>query len=189
MAELNKEDLARSIGHTIRRLRQERGLTLKEFGEETGLSGPFLSQLENGRAMPSIVTLHKVAIALGTTAQAVLAGDDPEAITVVRSGEGRTFELGNGGATVRFLIRGSYRMEVTLTVADPGFKQSEYIEHFGDDMVFVLDGRIEVEVADACTELLNPGDAMGYPSSAPHRWRVRGDEPARFLMVSAPATF
>lgn len=189
MTELNKEDLARSIGHTIRRLRQERGLTLKEFGEKTGLSGPFLSQLENGRAMPSIVTLHRAASALGTTAQALLAGDDSEAISVVRDGEGRPFELGEGGAVVRFLIRGSHRMEVTLTVADPGFRQSEYMEHIGDDMVFVLDGQIEVEMAGLRTEMLNPGDAMGYPSTVPHRWQVIGDEQARFLMVSAPATF
>ena len=86
MAELNKEDLAKSIGRVIRVLRQERGLTLKEFGEKTGLSGPFLSQLENGRAMPSIVTLHLAADALGTTAQALLAGDDSEPVSVVRKG-------------------------------------------------------------------------------------------------------
>ncbi len=189
MDELNKEDLARSIGHTIRLLRQERKLTIKEFGERTGLSSPFLSQVENGRAMPSIVTLHRLAIALGTTAQALLAGDDPDTISVVRSGEGRVFELGEGGAEVRFLVRGSHRMEVTLTVADPGFDQPEYMEHVGDDMVFVLEGQIEVEVADLRTEILNSGDAMGYPSVVPHRWRVVGDSPARFLMVSAPATF
>ena len=189
MAELNKEDLARSIGRTIRRLRQERGMTIKELGEQAGLSSPFLSQLENGRAMPSIVTLHQAAAALGTTAQALLAGDDPEAISVVRAGEGRAFELSEGGAVVRFLIRGSHRMEVTLTVADPGFERSEYMEHIGDDMVYVLGGQIEVELADYGTQVLKEGDAMGYPSTIPHRWRVAGDQPARFLMVSAPATF
>lgn len=189
MADPSKEDLAQSIGRTIRRLRQERGLTLKQFGERTELSGPFLSQLENGRAMPSVVTLHRVATSLGTTAQALLAGDDPEAISVVRSGEGRAFEVGEGGAVVRFLFRGSHRMEVTLTVAEPGFNQQEYMEHVGDDMIFVLDGQIEVEVAGLRTDVLGPGDAMGYPSTLPHRWRVTGDQPARFLMVSAPATF
>ncbi len=189
MAELNKQGMARSIGRGIRRLRQERGLTIKAFGEQTGLSGPYLSQLENGRAMPSIVTLHRVATALGTTAQALLAGDDAEAINVVRSGDGRAFELGDGGAVVRFLIRGSHRMEVTLTVAEPGFRQSEYMEHVGDDMIFVLEGQIEIEIADYRTETLCPGDAIGYPSTIPHRWRVVGDGPARFLFVSAPATF
>jgi len=189
MNDLDKEDLAKSIGRTIRSVRQDRGMTLKDFGNKTGLSGPFLSQLENGRAMPSIVTLHKAADALGTSAQALLAGDDSEPISVVRSGDGRTFEFGDGGAVVRFLMRPSHRMEVTLTVAQPGFQQAEYMEHVGDDMVYVLDGQIEIEVSGYGTEVVGPGDAIGYPSSIPHRWSVVGDEPARFLFVSAPATF
>jgi transcriptional regulator with XRE-family HTH domain len=189
MGDLNKDDLAKSIGRGIRRVRQERGLTLREFGEKTGLSGPFLSQLENGRAMPSIVTLHRAADALGTTAQALLAGDDSEPVSVVRAGEGRKFEFGDGGALVSFLMRASHRMEVTLTVADPGFSQSEYMEHVGDDMIYVLEGQIEVEVAEYRTETLGVGDTIGYPSTIPHRWRVIGDEPAKFLFVSAPATF
>ena len=189
MAELNKDDLAKSIGRGIRRVRQERGMTLKEFGDETGLSGPFLSQLENGRAMPSIVTLHRVAEALGTTAQALLAGDDAELVSIVRAGEGRTFEFGDGGAIVRFVMRSSHRMEVTQTVARPDFEQSEYMEHAGDDMLYVLRGQVEVEVLDHRTETLSAGDAIGYPSSIPHRWRVIGDEQAEFLFVSAPATF
>ena len=104
-------------------------------------------------------------------------------------GEGRVFEVSDVGAVVRFLFRGSHRMEATLTVAEPGFAQSEPMEHIGDDMVFVIEGQIEIEVAGVRTEVLSPGDAMGYPSTIPHRWRVAGDAPARFLMVSAPATF
>lgn len=189
MAEVNKEDLAKAIGRGIRALRQERGLTLKEFGEKTGLSGPFLSQLENGRAMPSIVTLHMAADALGTTAQALLAGDESEPVSVVRKGEGRSFAFNDSGAVVSFLMRASHRMEVTHTVAKPGFQQSEYMEHVGDDMIYVLQGQIEVEVAEFRTETLQAGDTIGYPSTIPHRWRVIGDEPAEFLFVSAPATF
>ncbi|MDJ0925191.1 MAG: cupin domain-containing protein [Acidimicrobiia bacterium] len=189
MAELNKDDLAKSIGRGIRRVRQERGLTLKEFGDQTGLSGPFLSQLENGRAMPSIVTLHRAAEVLGTTAQALLAGDDAEPVSVVRAGEGRTFDFGDGGASVRFVMRASHRMEVTETVAQPGFEQSEFMEHVGDDMIYVLRGEVEVEIRDQKTERLSAGDAIGYPSTIPHRWRVVSDEPAEFLFVSAPATF
>jgi transcriptional regulator with XRE-family HTH domain len=189
MAQLNKEDLAKSIGGGIRVLREERGLTLKEFGEKTGLSGPFLSQLENGRAMPSIVTLHLAADALGTTAQALLAGDDSEPVSVVRKGEARSFEFDNRGAVVSFLMRASHRMEVTHTVAQPGFRQAEYMEHVGDDMIYVLEGHIEVEVEDFRTETLGAGDTIGYPSTIPHRWRVVGDESAEFLFVSAPATF
>jgi len=155
----------------------------------TGLSGPFLSQLENGRAMPSIVTLHRTADALGITAQALLADDDAALVSVVRSGEGKAFEFGDGGAVLSFLMRTSHRMEVTLTVAEPGFSQSEYLEHVGDDMIYVLEGQIEVEVAKYRTETLGAGDSIGYPSTIPHRWRVIGDESARFLFVSAPVTF
>jgi transcriptional regulator with XRE-family HTH domain len=42
-----------------------RGLSSKELADRTGLSAPYLSQIETGRREGSFVTMRKIAEALG----------------------------------------------------------------------------------------------------------------------------
>lgn len=51
-------DFARlTFGQQLRHHRQTRGLTVDEVAQQTGLSKGFVSQVENGRTCPSIVTI------------------------------------------------------------------------------------------------------------------------------------
>ena len=50
----------------IRERRLARGLTLTTLASQAELSQPFLSQIENGRARPSMMSLYRIAYALGT---------------------------------------------------------------------------------------------------------------------------
>jgi two-component system, OmpR family, response regulator len=61
-----EEQLHRSIGDTIRGLRKEKDLTLKQMARRTGLSVSLLSQIERAESSASISSLYKVAIALET---------------------------------------------------------------------------------------------------------------------------
>ena len=61
-----------SVGATIRERRLAAGLTLVELAERSGLSQPFLSQVENGRAHPSMESLYRIASALGNRSIAFL---------------------------------------------------------------------------------------------------------------------
>ena len=54
-----------NVGKRILRLRLERKKTQREVSELTGLAVSYLSRLENGRIIPSIPTLNKIAEALG----------------------------------------------------------------------------------------------------------------------------
>lgn len=51
----------------VRLWRRHRGMTLDALAKATGLSAPFLSQIENGRRAGSIETLKVVAAALGVS--------------------------------------------------------------------------------------------------------------------------
>jgi len=61
-----EEELHRTIGETIRRLRKERALTLKQMSRRTGLSVSLLSQIERAESSASISSLHKISNALDT---------------------------------------------------------------------------------------------------------------------------
>ncbi|MYS44483.1 helix-turn-helix domain-containing protein, partial [Streptomyces sp. SID5998] len=72
----NKEQPLR-VGAAVRRRRRALDLTLAVVAQRSGLSVPFLSQVENDRARPSRGSLEKVADALRTTAVELLAAADP----------------------------------------------------------------------------------------------------------------
>lgn len=59
-----EENLHRFIGETIRGLRKDRNLTLKQMSRRTGLSVSLLSQIERAESSASISSLYKIASSL-----------------------------------------------------------------------------------------------------------------------------
>ena len=64
-----EENLHRVIGETIRNLRKDRNLTLKQMARRTGLSVSLLSQIERAESSASISSLYKIASALDVRIQ------------------------------------------------------------------------------------------------------------------------
>lgn len=59
-----EQHLNTAVGARIRERRMERGLTLKQLANRTGLSVSLISQIELGKSAASVSTLHKLATAL-----------------------------------------------------------------------------------------------------------------------------
>jgi transcriptional regulator with XRE-family HTH domain len=56
--------LRQVIGNVFRRLRRERGITLRELAEQAQVSVPYLSEIERGRKEPSSEILAAICRAL-----------------------------------------------------------------------------------------------------------------------------
>jgi DNA-binding response OmpR family regulator len=69
LARTPEEQLHRVIGDTIRNLRKEKDLTLKQMARRTGLSVSLLSQIERAESSASISSLYKIAVALESRIQ------------------------------------------------------------------------------------------------------------------------
>ena len=137
--------MAATLGAALRRLRKAQGLTLQQLASRCGLSQPFLSQLENGKAMPSLMALHNVAQALATTAHSLLQPQERLEVSLVRHGEGETYQLVKG-ASVRFLTRGgSHLMEPNEVAFEPG-AGTVNAGHEGEEVIYVLEGCLRVEL-------------------------------------------
>lgn len=75
------EPVAKAVGETINRLRRERRFSFDAFVEETGLGRGYISELERGLVVPTVVTLKRLADALEVTvADLVLGHSAREAI-------------------------------------------------------------------------------------------------------------
>jgi transcriptional regulator with XRE-family HTH domain len=58
--------IEQTIARRVAAQRREVGLTLREFGEKTGLSDAYLSRVENGRAALTIASLARIADVFAT---------------------------------------------------------------------------------------------------------------------------
>lgn len=186
---IDSQELAVSLGTALRSRRKNRGLTLQQLADECGLSQPFLSQLENGKAMPSLLALHQVAAALGSSAQELLQPATTADVSLVRGGSTQCYELGDG-TTACFLVEGAnHQIETNLIAAMPGTESGCELAHVGEEMIYVLEGSISVALRDHDTVELGAGDAYTYPSGIPHGWCNIGNKTARFLFITSPPSF
>lgn len=172
------------LGRTIRDRRRERGLTLVALASATSLSQPFLSQVENGRARPSMASLHRIAEALGTTPQALFAGPArPSGALVTRGVTAASLPVeGDGsGARCRVLLPGDAPFHVLeLDALTQDFH--DHWSHDGFEAVYVVAGEVEADVGGELTRLC-AGDVLSYPARLPHRHRAVGPEAARILLI------
>lgn len=58
-----------TVGENIRRIRQERGLTLKQLGDMVGVNEAYIRAYETGRRNPKIKSLEAIAQALAVNVE------------------------------------------------------------------------------------------------------------------------
>ena len=68
--------ISESLAKVLSRKRFEKGLTLKELSKLSGVTAPQISMMENGKTMPTLRTLEKLALALDTKVFYLLKGDE-----------------------------------------------------------------------------------------------------------------
>lgn len=168
------------LGRVVRSLRKRRGLTLVQVAELTAYSHSFISQVERGVTKPSMESLHRIAHALGSTAQDLLSTGVDGPVSVVRAHEG-TAEVSDGGR-VRALVRGTRELQPLEFV---GVSQAwgAYYAHAGAEFLHVVDGVAEVDIEGRDPFVIGPGDTVYWAGGIRHRWRQVGDTPVRALLV------
>ncbi|MFD0421332.1 helix-turn-helix domain-containing protein [Streptomyces parvus] len=167
------------LGNAVRRRRRSLDLTLASVAGRSGLSVPFLSQIENDRARPSMRSLQRIADALRTTAVELLAASSAadRSVDVVRAKDDSGLAADTG---VRPLVRGSHQMHA-LEFTGAQHADREFL-HGNDELMYVADGAAEVE-ADGRTFRLERGDTLYLTGGVRHRWRATSPD-TRVLLVS-----
>lgn len=190
-----------SIGGRLGELRREHRYSIRKLADRAGVSASLISDVERGRVEPSISTLKRLSSALGTTLTYFFSEPEKQTGRVVRAedrvvlrgqdgtGEARSaiqtsgirFELASPDqAEVIEAIIGRY--EVGASLGD------EPVTHEGEEWGMVLRGRLKVWVGDEI-HFLDPGDAIWYPSTTPHRMENVADEPTEYIWIDTPKTF
>lgn len=185
---------APAIGARLRHARLVKGLLLKELAERVGVSISLISKYENDKLLPPLTVLHALVSELETNIGALFEPDWSPGGHVARAGQRPRITAGGDGGhegvTLERLVSNGqgHLLQANIHIVAPGGGSMGPMRHEGDEMGYVLEGRLELCIGESVYELL-PGDSFSFPSTLPHTYRNPGAEVARVLWVNTPPTF
>ena len=172
------------VGHRLRELRTERGLSMRALARLSGLSTNALSMIERGKTSPSVSTLYKLSEALEVPITAFFRTEPPRHAIVFRKSYNRSrveFQRGlwEGLGGESFVGR----VEPFMLTLEGGATSGPHgLVHSGHEFVICLQGLLEYEVEEQ-RFTLQPGDSLLFASKLHHRWRNPGKTVANVLFV------
>jgi transcriptional regulator with XRE-family HTH domain len=167
--------LEKMIATKIRQIRQDQGLTLAQLGAKAGLSKGLLSRIESNQSSPPIATLSKIAQGLGVPIGVFFEDETepPHRYFVTRRTERR--QLVKPGTKIGFSYfslsnrKPPFVMDAFVLHHAPFKKEPRLLfDHPGEEFLLVLKGEMELVYGQEKIRL-NPGDAIHFDPSVPHR--------------------
>ncbi|MBS9532137.1 cupin domain-containing protein [Mycobacterium sp. M1] len=166
----------------LRTVRRQRGLTLADLAEQTGLTKSYLSKIERRQSTPSIAVALKVAYALNVdVAQLFSERSDAEKITVDRAADRTSDRRRHQPVAAEMLGKSMSPFVVHPSGRSTG---SAHPLHSGQEFVFVHTGTVRLEYGDQ-TWTLSAGDSAYFDASISHRIHSVGTQPAEVVVVTA----
>jgi transcriptional regulator with XRE-family HTH domain len=173
----------------IRELRLDRGLSLSQVAEQTGLSIAMLSQVERGLSDPSLESLRRLAQAFEVPMFDLFRSNGAESVAVIRHGDRRLVSSPHMRITYSEVSRSGGKLEVLEATLEPGAASAESPRaHASEECVLVLEGALIVQVAGA-EYALGTGDSCHFDSALPHRFVNPHQEKARFIVSVTPPSW
>lgn len=184
------------MGERLRQARQARDLSLRDLSQRLGVSASLISQVETGRANPSVSTLYAIAAELDVSLDELLFEDRrpapvSEAGVPTRSmvermlqpqGTRKRIRLASGVTWDRLTTASEPDSEFLYVTYEVGGASSHdgFQRHPGHEWGYVLEGSLEVRIGFDVLAL-GPGDAISFDSTIPHRLSNSGDEPVHAI--------
>ncbi|NHT18130.1 XRE family transcriptional regulator [Cellulomonas sp. IC4_254] len=163
------------VGGRLRRVREQRGLTLTEAAAAAGMSKSTLSRLETGQRRPGLELL----LPLAQTYRVPL--DDLVGAPEVGDPRIRLRPRGVNGRTVLPLTRPggiqAWKIVIPTTQRDPAPRS-----HDGFEWLYVLSGRMRL-VLGGRDLVLGTGEAAEFDTQVPHWFGSTGDGPVEVLSI------
>lgn len=179
-------DVERRIAERLARLRAERGWSLDELAERTGISRATLSRLERSELSPTAAMLGRLCGSYGWTLSRLMAEAETRPPHLVSPSDQAEWTDPESGYRRRVIsppapgLRGEL-VEVRMPAgASVSFDQAPIagLEHH----LWMLEGSLTLEV-EGSTFRLRAGDCLRYVLAGPTRFHATGKRDARYVIA------
>lgn len=174
-----------SLGARLRRLRQERGLSIAKLAADVGITSGLISQVENGRTDPSLSTLRKIAKTLRVPTFYLLV-NEPQ-VTMARSSADRLLlNTQDGGVQYEFISDPSDgQVEFTRVHVKPGYTSGDSMDaHPGRECALILQGKMRLQIEENYFDL-GIMESITFDALRPHQWKSVGKDDLLFISVTS----
>lgn len=175
-------------GLKLKRIRQEKSLSLQQLSEKSGVSVSMLSQIERMKADPTMTTLIKICKGLNITITSLFEDNNEEQF-IVRKDKRKTIMLPNSKVKYQLLstsTRGN--LEMLLVELAPGQEDRQRITHYGEESGFIVKGELTIMLGEE-EYILCEGDSIHFNSTIPHRFINHTEETSISVWAMSPASF
>lgn len=177
------------IGKRVKAKREYKKINLTTLAKKVGVTVSCLSQIEKGKAFPSIITLKLIANELDTTV-GELIGENERLFNnpVMLKAERKLVKESSKGSQLYLLSHHdeTKKMETFyLSLLENDDTAEIMKEHQGEEFLFVLEGDVSVTL-DEKEHRLTTGDSAYYNSNSTHLVKNCASGISRLLWVVTP---
>ena len=183
--------MLKNLGEKIRKLRKEKGLTLVEVAQKTGVAQATLSRIETGSMLGTVESHEKIAEVLGIGLSDLYTGVDSryEQIAHLKKDAERKVVHHHKNFQVEILTVESSKKKITpllITIQPETHTPSEQNERGVEKFFFVVEGEVKVK-ADRDEYILKLGETLYFDASLPHQIFNEKSRPAKILAAVSPS--
>ncbi|WP_454642771.1 helix-turn-helix domain-containing protein [Bradyrhizobium liaoningense] len=184
------DNLLTRIAQTIRRRREEMGLTVRALAGRSGVSSSMISDVERAAKSPTISTLAALSEALEMPLSTLVESREPSQLRVLRAAERQWLvESGTGAKRDCFMptVAGS-KVEFLRYVVPPRTLAGPFPAHaLGTiEHVYLVSGALRITLGNDVADL-EAGDSCSCYADLPHGFDNRdGKTPAELIIVVEP---
>ena len=179
------------LGKRIKKVREDRHLTLKNIEGTAGISATHISEIERGKTSPTLGALIRISGALRKDPAYFIEEEELRETSLVTR-EARTSESLEGGAGTSERLTASIpggRLQARHIELKPGKShRGEPHSHHGNEAALVLSGKFSFTVGDERHEL-SEGDSIFFNALEPHAYEnASPDRAASMLWICTERT-
>ena len=173
-----------AISSNLKKIREQRNLSLDQLAEVTGVSKSMLRQIETGRSSPTIATIWKIANGLRLSFTTLVSKQRPDVAIMdfkgskpltAKSDRYRLFPLMPFDPEHGFEI---YHVEIDPKTTYQGEPHEGNVEEY----VFVMQGKLEITVEENLYSV-GANQFIRFIANRPHQYSSVGKEMVSAIMM------
>lgn len=177
-------DVTSVVAVNIKRMREQKKLTLDAAAELTGVSRSMLSQIEKGDVNPTISVLWKIANGYKVSFTSLVEREQDHVsvlravdITPLAEDDGRYKNYPVFPFDEKRLFE-TYR----IVIEPSGYLAAQPHLNGAEEYITVFAGNVEITVGEACIALAK-GDSVSFRADTPHSYKNPAATPAELSMI------
>ncbi len=185
-APLPPDPVERRLAWRLAALRTERGFSLEELAERSGISRATLSRLERGETSPTAAMLGRLCAVYGWTLSRLMAAAEADSAALIRRADQPAWQDPETGFRRRAVSPPGPGLRLELTECElPAGAAIAYAAapvHGMEQHVLVLAGQLDFTLREE-TWRLAPGDCLRLRLDGPTRLAATGRSASRYLIA------